>query len=118
MNENVLSDQAEPVTFAPAHAAKHHHVKLSHRARWHVAIEFLLGLIGLYGIGFLLSGKIRAGVGALIFSALWLVIRLVFLAVTAGFALVFLLPLTIIFAFSHAATLRRTLRQALLVASA
>ena len=113
MNDHIVADQAEPLALSPAPVTKHPHIKLSHRARRHLTIEFLLGLIGLYGIGFLLSGKIRAGIGSLIFSAVWLAIRLVLLAVTAGISLIFLLPLTVVFAFSHTVTLRRMLRQAL-----
>jgi hypothetical protein len=113
MNENSISNQAEPLPLSPAPVTKHHRLKLSRRARRQLAIEFVLGLIGLYGIGFLLSRNIRAGIGALAFSAVWFVIRIALLLATAGFLLIVLFPLTILFALSHTVTLRRTIRASL-----
>jgi hypothetical protein len=105
-----LNQDIQDIAVLPS-PTTHHHLALSRHARRDVRIELVLGLIGLYGVGSLLSGKMRIGVGALAFSAMWLGIRLILLAVTAGVALFVLLPLTIIFAISHALTLRRILRQ-------
>ncbi len=113
MNEEIATSQDEPLSLSPASATKHPHLKLSRRARRQLAVELILGLIGLYGIGFLLSRHFRAGVGALVFSAVWLAIRIVLLLATAGILVVVLLPLTIIFALSHTVTLRRTMRASL-----
>jgi len=113
MNENVVTGQNDSLPLSPASVAKHPHLRLSRRARRQLAVELVLGLIGLYGIGFLLSRHIRAGVGALAFSAIWLVIRVALLLATAGILLIVLLPLTMIFALSHTVTLRRVMRAAL-----
>ncbi len=113
MEQDVVPDKAEPSILAAAPAEKHTHIRLHKRSRQHLAIELFLGLFGLFGIGFLLSGKIRASIGSLIFSGVWLAVRLTLLAVTAGFSIVVLLPLTFIFAVSHTMTLRRLLRQSL-----
>jgi hypothetical protein len=117
MGENVVSNQADLAPPAPepvANSAKHPHSKLSHSDRQHMHLEFWLGLIvGLYGIGFLSSGKIRAGMGALFFSALWAIARLASFLFTAGLGIFVTLPLTAIFAITHTRSLRRALRQGL-----
>src|SRR5215469_6162003 len=79
MNEDIVTDQHDSLPLAPVPVTKRHHLRLSRRSRRQLAVELVLGLIGLYGIGFLLSRHIRAGVGALVFSAIWLVIRVALL---------------------------------------
>ncbi len=82
----------------------------SHR-RLPVLLEFVMGVVGVFGVGYFLAGKFGVAFRWFLFSALWLTLRIGLLAVTGGLACLCMGPLSVLLATLHSISLNRELRQ-------
>jgi hypothetical protein len=97
----------EPLPFSPPKR------ELPRDHRGYVFWELVLGVfLGVYGVGYVLSGRTWAGLGRLGFSFIWAIVRIALLAFTAGTAIICLLPITVLVAITNSISLHRLLRQA------
>lgn len=58
-----------------------------------MAVEAVLALFGIYGVGWLMAGKSGVGVPLLIGGFIWDLIALLFVLPTAGFGLCCIVPI-------------------------
>jgi hypothetical protein len=77
-----------------------------------VVAEVLLGLLGIYGVGWLIAGRARLGAILLILSLLWIIIAGVATIHTFGVAICGAVPANVLFMALSAIALHRSIHRA------
>ena len=77
-----------------------------------VVAEVLLGLLGIYGVGWLIAGRTRFGAILLILSVLWILVAGAATLHTFGLALGCTVPANVVFMALSAIALHRSIHRA------
>jgi hypothetical protein len=81
------------------------------RATTAVVVEVVLGLAGIYGVGWLFAGRVRLAVILLVLSIAWIALAGGASVATAGVGLCGVVPLNVLFAALSAIALNRALKR-------
>jgi len=82
------------------------------RSRLPVWIEFLSGVLGIHGLGYVLAGEWKRAIPWLIFSVFWEITRGIVLVTTIGFGCLCLGPLGLVISIVASVGLHRLLKKA------